>query len=486
MRSLVVITVCCACSTLASALVKELDHPRRADLRIGTRRGVSNVVSSFQVRPAWSSQSDLDTFVGPTQVVSNFFIAPSEDTELKSLQIATSSSDVVTARVALGGRHGHGRHLAAKDAILLRGGNTLKLVVEYDCHTAGDVNVLLSLDFAKQGVLHIPWQKSCAKRLVDDALLVIADPVEGESKHDVVVEKGRPVWTSEHMVMADVPYSNFTLSLDPLAGHRRVQLGMPKVWTSGACAATPDLGAAHRRYLHLTVQGGVQPQAQFSVAYACAWRGRCTVGVEIPLHSDEALYLPARWQWTKNCDGVASGVDVEVEDEEPSPSSDAMLPSVGMGHQLLVDGQQASLEQWRARPGLSKHSVKLINRANRSLQDAVPVKGLEVRCLSSRHCSAHLLSEVPSLLSAARPSNVDVEYACKMSGSSLVELTLQLESRDAVKLLWVKDCGFWMDSWLGVLLILALLNASFLLIVGMSALVKRSASTSDDGKTECP
>mmetsp|Transcript_56414 Transcript_56414/g.132307 ORF Transcript_56414/g.132307 Transcript_56414/m.132307 type:complete len:485 (+) Transcript_56414:118-1572(+) len=480
MRTLAVISVCLACSTLAAALVKEHEEPRRADLRIGTWQGASNVVSSFQVRPAWASKSDLAAIVGPTDVASSFFVVAGADAELKSLQIATSSSDVATAKVVLG-HHRHSRRLVRHESILLKRGKTLKLVVEYQCYTAGDVNVLLSLDFATQGLglLHIPWQKSCARRLVDDAVLVLADPVAGAPKPDVVVERGLARWTSAHMVQPTVPCSNFTLTLDPLAGHRRAQLGMPKVWTAGACAAMPDLGAAHSRSLHLT-EGGVQPQAQFSVFYSCAWRGRCTVGVEIPLHSDEALYHPVRWQWTKKCDGTANGVDVEVEETSPPPLGGALM-STGMVHQLLVNGQQASDdEQWRAPPGLVKHSVKLINRANLSLQDAVPVTGLGVRCLSSRHCSASLISEVPPSLSAVRPSSVDIEYGCMMSGSSLVELSLQLESRDTVKLLWVKDCGSWMDSWLGVLLVLVLLNATLLLIVGMSALVKRSGSTSDD------
>mmetsp|Transcript_64892 Transcript_64892/g.154975 ORF Transcript_64892/g.154975 Transcript_64892/m.154975 type:complete len:491 (-) Transcript_64892:47-1519(-) len=469
--------IICTIST-ASALVTEQRHASRPrNFWIGTQQGSSNVVSNFQVLPAWKTGEDLASTIGPERLSSSFFLKPSSDTYLRGVQIATTRPDVLSARLG----RGHGLASIAKhEVVLLKGGSTLALPVHYRCHGVGDVDMLLTLEIGGGPTIEVPWKKTCTARIVNQALMVAATAEGAAAKSELVVVRGTTLWNSQHEVATATSASKFTVSLDPSAGHRHVKLAMPKAWTAGACAATIDADSALRQMRPASVEH--LPEVGFAVRYSCAWRGNCKVGVELAFHSDEALFEPARWEWTKKCDGVASGVDIDVVESatQLNATSDAKMMLQRGTHRMLVDGQPTSQVKWRADAGLQQHRVLVQNNAEKSLQAEVPVAGVEVRCLSQRHCSADLQAPAPKVLLASRPSGIDVAYTCRMSGSSLVELVIKLDHRDDIKLLWVKDCSVWSDSAIGILF--AAFALSLLFVASMTALL-RAASLCKPGST---
>jgi hypothetical protein len=181
------------------------------------------------------------------------------------------------------------------------------------------------------------------------------------------------------------------------------------------------------------------------VKYRCFRHGSCLVSLEVPFFPNMAPYAPLRWSWTKLCGGSALGIDVRGE--------------VNTGREkrrlLVSDGAENRSDMflpWLVDEDANTHKVFLINDVARSLEPEVALRSLRVRCLDTIRCSARISEQVPKVLSASSPLELDVEYSCLTSGSSMVQLMMVTEGHDPVVATWAKDCSAFSDSVFGIFL----------------------------------
>merc|ERR1719313_984814 len=134
------------------------------------------------------------------------------------------------------------------------------------------------------------------------------------------------------------------------------------------------------------------------------------------------------------------GLDVDAE-------------TAGNKTHLATDGAATyGIEELFVDPAVSSHNVFLINDAERSDTPEVKIQRLQLQCLDSVRCSASIYGDVPRIIRADKAANLPIGYTCLTSGSSLVQLLLEVEGHDSMKLQWTKDCSVWTDSLPGVML----------------------------------
>merc|ERR1712107_655050 len=71
---------------------------------------------------------------------------------------------------------------------------------------------------------------------------------------------------------------------------------------------------------------------------------------------------------------------------------------------------------------------------------------ISISCMDSDRCNAKLVGKLPTMLLATKPAGLDVQYECLSSGSSLVQLSVEVEGHDSFSVCWTKDCAEWKDS----------------------------------------
>lgn len=402
-----------------------------ADLQVGTQSGQSNVVSGFELVPTWVSGEDLAASA-PVTVPSTTFYLRATGGDLQLTRAAVEPESLPHLQISFDGDLA--KQLAQDGQVTLKQNKERRLVVAYDCRSQGEAALSLTLEIEGQSPVQIPLKKVCGGEK-NTALTVTAGTA---SQGEKVVIMGIPKWDELTVVGVRPVSTKFRLFVDPLSEQGAQMLGKPTATGIGACAAQAVIpnGA-------LFSSGNTELAAGQSldvdVNYRCFRHGKCVVSMKVPFHPDMAPYQPLRWSWTKLCGGEALGVDVEL------PEARRLIATDGSANASYA-------AQWIADTDVSEHKIRLINDATRSLEPELKIRNLNVRCLDTRRCTSSLSESVPKVLASGSPLDLNVQYVCHSSGSSIVRLVLSLEDHDPVVTTWAKDCRAFGDSFLGCVL----------------------------------
>jgi hypothetical protein len=294
----------------------------------------------------------------------------------------------------------------------------------------GDVAAGVTVSFEGLSPVRWTWSKKCGGK--DNKGLMVT----GGFHNDKAVVQGRARWDESYVVGTDAAKTKFALFLDPLSEESSLRISTPEARGRGSCSArvtspiTPGT----------VISSGVAAAA--AVHYECNRHGPCIVDVEVPFDPPMAPFRPTRWSYTKLCGGTQLGVDVEAD-------------TAGKKTEIATDGAQVSgpdAVELFVDPEVNDHKVYVVNDKARSDEEEVKVQQLRVSCLDSLRCGASIKGEVPRLLSSSKATELDVGYSCRTSGSSVVQLFIETEGHDPIKLHWTKDCSVWTDSFPGVML----------------------------------
>eukprot|EP00747_Dinoflagellata_sp_TGD_P211465 gnl/TRDRNA2_/TRDRNA2_84707_c1_seq1.p1 gnl/TRDRNA2_/TRDRNA2_84707_c1~~gnl/TRDRNA2_/TRDRNA2_84707_c1_seq1.p1 ORF type:complete len:546 (-),score=84.70 gnl/TRDRNA2_/TRDRNA2_84707_c1_seq1:31-1467(-) len=407
---------------------------------IGTEPGQANVAADFVVQPTWVNGQDLGAQVGMSDTSTVFYLSVAEGSDPFTLtRVAVTPGETAHLRPQVTGPLAE--HLSTEGPVQLRIGETRQLTVAYDCIAQGTVQLELTFEFEGLSPLLVPWQKTCGGE--DNTALTIT----GGPTNEEVVQRGVPVWDESKSVGTSLGHTDFSVSTDPLSEQPPQAISTPRVSSRGACDAEVKESVEPG-----TVVSPAKP-AKISVSYGCLHQGACVVTMEVPFHPDMAPYKPVRWEWTKMCGGTAIGVDVVAP-----ATADGKLSYAA----LSADGSTNTTASWRVGDNVLKHEVWVLNDMARSLEYEVPVTLARVSCLDSLRCQASLPEGFPRRLESGKPTKLDIEYTCRSTGTSVVQLVLQTDGHDPFHVEWSKDCWNWWDSIAGVtinMLILAFIGA---------------------------
>lgn len=410
-------------------------HPanrRLGSFHIGTHIGAANVVSDFELVPAWAAGTDLAAFVDVDASSSSFWLTATEpliliNASLELDRMAHANPVLHGPSVESLQRHGHFSFTVGKPT---------ELDVWYRCITHGNVQITLVLEFEDLSPLRVPWSKTCGGFL-NPAFQVAA----GGPSYEEVVFRGEPRWDVSKIIPGDVSFTNFTLSLDPFSKVVSQDISKPNVKGQGSCRAHVPTSSNLEPHQSLIKVIASMPIV-IGVEYACRAEGPCTVTMEVPFLPVNAPFRPVEWQWTKMCGRTPSGIYVEA-------GLKGMAPIIAAN--------------WHAPGSVFAHSLWLGQQLEQSGDKPIHIKGAQIRCLDSLRCSARFTSQPPLLLSGQKPEEMHVEYSCMSSGNSLVQLNLQTEGHDAVRVTWSKDCSVFSES-LGGILIMSFVACSVMLL----------------------
>lgn len=397
-------------------------------LQIGTEPGLDNVVADFEVVPSWQNGDDLESQV-PAQTAATDFFLRASGASLQLTRASVTPESLPHVHNYLSGALA--QHLRLQGQANLKPDETRRLSVVYECHHQGDVDLVLMLEFEGLSPVQIPWRKTCGG-IQNTALTVTTG--SGDQGEKVVV-MGMPQWDELKVVGQQVTVTTFKLFVDPLSERPAQEISKPQAKSDGGCAVKVASSIDSKT----TLEPG--ESTSFSVTYACHHHGQCAIQVEVPFEPLMAPYRPTRWQFTKLCGSSAPGIEVEGDFQ-------------GKKKQLLVAGSAHASHNpdWLIGPKVDSHHVRLLNQKNLSQESEIKVRSVQIKCLDSLRCTARIASAIPKYLSAAEPADVQVEYSCRTSGSSLVQLLLYTEDREPVTAMWAKDCSAWMDSLWFILL----------------------------------
>jgi len=398
------------------------EAPTAGDLQVGTEAGKANVVSGFEVVNSWLSGDDLASSVPATDRATQFYLQPTGG----PLQLARAAVEPVSSphlRTHLEGQLA--KDLELQGQANLRPEKAYLLSIAYDCLSQGDASLTLTLEFEGMPSLQIPFTKTCGGER-NTALTVAVGSAEDSEK---VAVMGTPKWDELKVVDLGQKSTVFTVSVDPLSEKGAQVISTPVATSTGACAAqslTPKTGKFKQKNL------AAGESVDVEVEYRCFRHGSCIVSLEVPFFPDMAPYQPLRWSWTKLCGGKALGIDVELPETGPAYA----------GVEFLRRGIPSTpATPWIVKSNMTEHKVRLVNDKMRSLESEVKVRGLTVRCLDEKRCTSRILESTPAMLMAGSPIDLHVEYECKSSGNSLVQLMLDTDGHDPVIATWAKDCG---------------------------------------------
>lgn len=393
---------------------------------VGTSPTMPNVVSNFATVSDWESGNDLASDVGMEVTTTEFYLqvagAPITITGA-ILEPALNSNVRAHLRGPLADR------LKAVGSVGLSPGETAALGVEYECLSMGDVKPVLTINMEGLSPVTWAWHKKCGGK-TNNALMIT-----GGKDNDKVMVQGLPRWDESHVVGTTVPKTKFALFVDPVSTEPEIVISKPLATGRGACSVTVSSPIGTGTTLYEGTAGAA------AIHYQCHAHGQCVIDVEVPFFPPMAPYKPAKYSYTKLCGGRAMGLDVDAETagNKTHLATDG-APTYG-SNELFVD------------PEVSSHKIFLVNDVERSDTPEVKVQRLQLQCLDSARCLAAVNGDLPRLISADKAANLDVGYTCLTSGSSIVQLLVDVEGHDTMKLQWTKDCSVWTDSLPGVMLI---------------------------------
>jgi len=425
------------------------EGPAGADLSVGTEPGKANVVSGFDVVSTWGSGDDLASSVPSTKTSSSFYLKAKGG----SLQMTRATVEPATLphlRSYLEGQLS--TQLRQNGQVNLRKDEEKLLRVAYDCLSVspgGPTPLTLTLEFEGLSPVAIPLQKTCGGQKNTALTVSTGTASDGEK----VVIMGLPKWDELKVVGVRQITSVFTVFVDPLSEQGAQVIGLPKATGIGACAAQADPKSLKKFDGKKSKNLAAGDSVDMAVQYRCFRHGNCIVSAEVPFSPDMAPYQPLRWSWTKVCGGEALGIDVEALGVGKSPRR--LLASDGAAN------TSSSTATWIVEKDVIDHKVRLFNDEKRSLEPEIKVNSLTVRCLDTKRCTSRLKDAVPKLLRSDSPFDVNVEYDCHQSGSSMVQLVLATEGHENVVATWAKDCSAFSDSLLGVCLVFILTFTCF-------------------------
>lgn len=402
-------------------------------LQVGTKPGAANVVADFEVLASWQNGDDLESQVPAGSASTDFFLTAS-GAPLQLTRASVTPESTADSRNYLSGALAE--HLKKQGQVNLKPNETRRLTVVYECNHPGNLDMMLTLELEGLSPVKIPWKKVCGGDS-NTALTVTTGSSDASEK---VVVMGSPKWDEVKVVGPQTVATDFKVFVDPLSEQGEQEISEPKAISSGVCsvkASSPITGT-------MKLQPG--ESTTVSVAYTCHRRGDCAVAVEVPFYPNMAPYRPTKWQFTKRCASAVPGIEVESELE-------------GKKRLLVAAGHASRAPDWLVSDKIDSHKVRLLNDQILSQEPEIKVQSVRVRCLDTLRCTARIEGAIPEYLSAEKPTDVEVQYSCRTSGSSLVELMLSTENRDPVSVLWAKDCSAWADS-LWFLLVLALLGST--------------------------
>lgn len=392
---------------------------------VGTSPTMPNVVSNFGVTSDWESGNDLASGVGMQQVTTTFYL------QVLDAPITITGAILEPALDAHVRAHLRGPladRLKSVGSVGLTAGETAALIVEYECLSKGDINPTLTVNMEGLSPVTWSWKKTCGGE--DNNALMIT----GGYDNAKVMVQGVPRWDESNVVGTTVPKTKFALFVDPLSSENEIVISKPEATGRGACSATVSSPITTGTTLYSGAAGAA------AVHYHCHSHGQCIIDVEVPFFPPMAPYRPAKFAYTKLCGGRAMGLDVDAE-------------TAGNKTKLATDGAVAyGMDELFVDPAVSNHKVFLVNDVERSDSPEVKIYRLQLQCLDTIRCHAAIENEVPKLIRGDKAANLDIGYTCLTSGSSLVQLLLEVEGHDPMKLQWTKDCSVWTDSLPGVML----------------------------------
>mmetsp|Transcript_106458 Transcript_106458/g.193670 ORF Transcript_106458/g.193670 Transcript_106458/m.193670 type:complete len:547 (+) Transcript_106458:116-1756(+) len=399
-------------------------------LQIGTQPGGANVVADFEVVPSWQNGDDLESEVPAQSAATDFFLKVS-GAGLQLTRASVTPESLPHVQNYLDGALA--QHLRLQGQATLKPEETRRLTVVYECHYQGDVALVLTLEFEGLSPVQVPWKKKCGG--VQNTALTVTTGSTDQSFFDKVVIMGVPQWDELKVVGEHVSVTKFHVFVDPLSERPAQEISKPQAQSSGACSVKVASSIEGKA----TLEPG--ESTSFSVTYVCRHHGQCAVQVAVPFEPFMAPYRPTRWKFTKLCGTAAPGIEVEGDFQ-------------GKKKQLLVAGSAHTSHnpEWLIGPKVHSHQLRLLNDKALSQESEIKVQSVQVRCLDTLRCTARIASAIPQYLSATEPADVQVEYFCRTSGSSLVQLLLFTESREPVTVMWAKDCSAWTDSLWFILL----------------------------------
>lgn len=412
-------------SSSAQSLAQEQSMQRGPVLNVGTTPNSANVVSNFAVVGDWESGNDLASSVSMEQPTTQFYIqAVGAPVTITGMVLEPALSSYVRAHL----RGPLADRLKAVGSVGLMAGETAEVTVEYECLTMGPINPVLTINMEGLSPVAFGWSKSCGGKF-NDALMIT-----GGYDNEKVMVQGVPRWDEQKVVGTTVPKTKFALFVDPLSDLKEIAISTPTALGRGACSVTVSSPITTGTTLY---EGGAGAAA---VHYQCHSHGQCVVEVEVPFYPPMAPYKPAKFEWTKLCGGRAMGIDVNAE-------------TAGNKSTLAIDGAPAyGFDNLFVAPEVSSHKVFLVNDQARSDSPEIRIQRLQLQCLDSARCLASMPKDLPTLMRADKAATLDIGYTCLTSGSSLVQLLLEVEGHDPMRLQWTKDCSVWTDSLPGVML----------------------------------
>jgi len=391
-------------------------------LQVGTTPKGANVMVDFDVVPSWESGEDLAADAATDEPSTNFYLLANDSRLVLSRAEVVSSNTTLAQPVWIGDVK---KRILKRGKALILPNQDEKIKVVYHCSSPGDTDIFLILEFEDFSPVTVRWRKHCGG-IQNTALTVMS----GEER---VVFCGEPAWNKSHVVGLLPTQTEFILSVDPLSDQPEQIIDTPRLTTEGSCTIQSLYELDPQTPISTSL-----PPIKTRVQYGCLKRGPCLVTMEVPFYPDMAPYRPLRWQWTKQCGGQAVGLNIETDTETGR-------------HILVTDGLPVTdITSWHVHDSEDIHKVVLVNDAKKSLVPVVHVRQLRVRCLDINRCDATLRTR-PHFheLRADSPMQLDVQYACRKSGGSVVELVVDTEGRDPVLVQWNKDCTIWIDSLAG-------------------------------------
>lgn len=412
-------------SSTSQSLIQEEFTQGTPVFNVGTTPTMANVVRNFVVVSDWDSGNDLASDVGMQHATTTFYLqilgGPLTITGA-NLQPALDSHVRAHLRGPLADR------LKAVGSVGILAGETAALTVEYECLSIGDVNAMLTLNFEGLSPVSWSWHKKCGGE--ENSALMITGGYDNQK----VMVQGVPRWDESHVIGTTTPKTKFALFVDPLSSENEIVISKPEATGRGSCSVTVSSPITTGTQLF----GGTAGAA--AVHYHCHSHGQCVVDVQVPFFPPMAPYRPAKFSLTKLCGGRAMGLDVDAD-------------TAGNKTHLATDGAPTyGTEELFVDPAVSNHKVFLINDMDRSDSKEVKIQRLQLQCLDSVRCVAAINGDLPRLIRGDKAANLDIGYTCLTSGSSLVQLLLEVEGHDPMKLHWTKDCSVWTDSMPGVML----------------------------------